>query len=194
MADGWKEAGIWIWNFLSEEIVGMIEFRNVTSADAKRLWDAMLKLDLETSFMMYEPGEREGNSSLHALEENILEAEKYGDFWLTAEDDGRIVGYIKAERGRFRRIAHSAYIVVGILSDYCGHGIGTEFFSRLGQWAKKEGIVRLELTVQCRNTAAVRLYEKCGFQIEGTKVKSMVVDGEFVDEYYMAKVMDYSAI
>lgn len=35
---------------------------------------------------------------------------------------------------------------------------------------------------------AVKLYQKCGFQIEGTREKSMKVDGEFIDEYYMAKI------
>ena len=115
------------------------------------------------------------NASLYEAIAAAQVGARLGDISHTVEDYCRSRGY-------------------GIVQNYCGHGIGTEFFSRLGQWAKKEGIVRLELTVQCRNTAAVRLYEKCGFQIEGTKVKSMVVDGEFVDEYYMAKVMDYSAI
>ena len=36
------------------------------------------------------------------------------------------------------RIAHSAYIVVGILKDYRGIGIGTEFFRRLHDWAEEK--------------------------------------------------------
>lgn len=38
-----------------------------------------------------------------------------------------MVGYIRAERGKFNRILHTAYIVVGILKDYRGKGIGTSF-------------------------------------------------------------------
>lgn len=49
------------------------------------------------------------------------------DFLLVAETDNKLVGYISAQKGRLHRIAHSAYIVVGILADYRGIGIGTEF-------------------------------------------------------------------
>ena len=59
----------------------------------------------------------------------------------------------------------------------------------LEEWARGKGLVQLELTVECLNVNAVKLYEKCGFQIEGIREKSMKVDGEFVDEYYMAKLL-----
>lgn len=29
-----------------------------------------------------------------------------------------------------------------------------------------------------------------GFKIEGLKEKSMIVDGKYVDEYYMGKIID----
>ena len=35
---------------------------------------------------------------------------------------------------------------------------------------------------------AKHLYEKNGFEIEGIKKKSMLVDGVYVDEFYMAKL------
>ncbi len=96
---------------------------------------------------------------------------------------------IRAERGKFRRNFHTAYIVVGILRDYAGKGIGTTFFKNLDKWASQHGVRRLELTVECHNHAARHLYEKSGFKIEGTRDKSMLVEGNFVDEYYMAKIL-----
>ena len=53
------------------------------------------------------------------------------DFLLVAETDNKLIGYISAQKGRLNRIAHSAYIVIGILTDYRNKGIGTEFFKRL---------------------------------------------------------------
>ena len=85
-------------------------------------------------------------------------------------------------------IAHSAYIVVGILTDYRGKGIGTEFFKRLNAWAEENKVVRLELTVICENEAAKHLYTNSGFEIEGIKRKSVCVDGKYLDEFYMARV------
>ena len=106
-----------------------------------------------------------------------------------AEENGKMVGYIRAERGKIRRNFHTAYIVTGILTEYRGQGIGTAFFQHLDLWANENHITRLELTVECRNHAAKRLYEKNGFAIEGIREKSMLVAGTFVDEFYMAKVL-----
>lgn len=39
-------------------------------------------------------------------------------------------------------------------------------------------------------TAAIRLYQRVGFEVEGTKRRSLRVEGEFVDELYMAKLID----
>ena len=40
------------------------------------------------------------------------------------------------------------------------------------------------------NERALDLYKKMGFKIEGLKEKSMIVDGKYVDEYYMGKIID----
>lgn len=98
------------------------------------------------------------------------------------------MGYLSAEKGSLNRIAHSAYIVVGILSEYRGKGIGTEFFRRLDIWAEEMKVSRLELTVICENSVAKHLYEKNGFEIEGIKRKSVLVDGKYLDEFYMVKI------
>jgi len=108
---------------------------------------------------------------------------------LVAEYGGEIVGFISAQRGSLNRVKHTAYIVVGIRREFQGKGIGKEFFKRLGIWAKDKGVTRLELTVMCPNTIAKNLYEKNGFVVEGIKKNSMIVDGEYVDEFYMAKLL-----
>jgi RimJ/RimL family protein N-acetyltransferase len=51
------------------------------------------------------------------------------------------------------------------------------------------GIQRLELTVRVDNAAAIHLYQRMGYEIEGTKRRSLLVDGEFVDELYMARLL-----
>ena len=97
---------------------------------------------------------------------------------------------MSAQRGEYNRILHSAYIVVGIKKTYQGQGIGREFFALLDDWARENDIIRLELTVECKNVNAINLYKKCGFKKEGLREKSMKVDGVFVDEYYMAKIIE----
>ncbi|WP_010531391.1 GNAT family N-acetyltransferase [Lentibacillus jeotgali] len=48
---------------------------------------------------------------------------------------------------------------------------------------------RLELTVIKDNMKAVKLYQKMGFQIEGEKVHSLIIDGQPANEYYMYKLV-----
>ena len=163
--------------------------RPIQLEDGESFFTMMCLLDDETSFMMYEPDERKKTTDATELRKKIDEAISTGDFLLIAEESDNIIGYIWAERGRLNRILHTAYIVVGIREAYQHQGIGTKFFKKLDEWARKNNIVRLELTVECANTAARQLYEKNGFVVEGRRMKSMKLDGEFVDELYMAKLL-----
>ncbi|WP_161944288.1 GNAT family N-acetyltransferase, partial [Streptococcus suis] len=44
--------------------------------------------------------------------------------------------------------------------------------------------------VQVRNQAAVHLYQKLGFNIEGTQIRGARTDkGEWLDLYYMGKLI-----
>lgn len=168
----------------------MVTFKELNIEDIDRFWNFLNALDRETSYMMYEPGEREQRTDIQELRTDIQSNVKSGrDFLQIAVDDHEIIGYIRAERGGFNRTAHTAYIVIGILRDHSGKGIGTAFFRHLDQWAEANGVIRLELTVECHNENARHLYEKSGFKIEGTRVRSMLVDGSFVDEYYMSKLL-----
>jgi RimJ/RimL family protein N-acetyltransferase len=165
-----------------------IIFRGIEKSDTEALWNMMNQLDYETKFMMYEPGERIKN--LARLQENVNSAVDGNNLFFIAVDRGEIIGYISAQIRYVKRNQHSAYIVVGIREKYRNQGIGTEFFKKLNEWALEKKIVRLELTVICTNKAAINLYKKSGFEIEGTKRKSMCIDGEYVDEYYMSKIIE----
>ena len=166
-----------------------MQYRKLAITEAEGFWEMMNHLDYETKYMLYEPGERIKN--IARMEAIIQKAIGGEDFLLVAEEDDKIVGYISAQRGSLNRIAHSAYIVVGILQKYRGKGIGTEFFKRLDSWAEEKKITRLELTVICENEVAKHLYEKSGFEIEGIKRKSVLVDGNYLDEFYMAKIIEH---
>ncbi|MNE70594.1 putative acetyltransferase YhhY [compost metagenome] len=78
--------------------------------------------------------------------------------------------------------------MIGILKDFTGKGIGSELFNAMEQWRLSTNIMRVELTVMTNNEFGIKLYKKMGFEIEGIKKNSMIVDDGFVDEYYMAKI------
>ena len=166
--------------------------RPISADDTEAFFRMLCLLDEETDHMMYEPGERRSKTKdLSRLKARIGEAESGTDLLLVAENGrGEIAGFLWAERGRLNRVLHTAYIVTGIRRAYRRRGIGAEFFRQLENWAVSNGIVRLELTVECRNEPAKRLYERYGFRVEGVRRKSMKVNGEYVDEYYMSRILD----
>jgi L-phenylalanine/L-methionine N-acetyltransferase len=49
-------------------------------------------------------------------------------------------------------------------------------------------LIRVELTVYSDSAAAIALYEKFGFEIEGTHRHYAFRNGEYVDAYYMVRI------
>lgn len=161
--------------------------RPVKPQDSQGFLDMLKQLDRETSFMMFEPGER--TTTVKDMEETLRNMSKSGSLTLILEDEGRIAGFLSASRGSAVRIRHRAYLVIGILKAYRGNGFGEALFKKTENWALEQGITRLELTVMTHNKAALHLYENMGFKIEGTKEKSLKVNGTYADEYYMGKIL-----
>lgn len=163
-----------------------MEIRKIQIEDANNYLDMLLNLDNETKFMMFEPGERSADIN---IAKNIIEKSVNGDNLLLVATDGEdIVGFISVQRGVPKRIKHTGYIVIGIREKYRGKGIGRKLFLEMDKWAIENKITRLELSVVCSNTIAKQLYEKNRFLVEGIKKNAMIIDGKYVDEFYMAKI------
>ncbi|RJP67035.1 MAG: GNAT family N-acetyltransferase [Ignavibacteriales bacterium] len=165
----------------------MIDYREISESDSKSFLDLMLKLDEETDFMMYEVGERSRSVQLQSDEIKKIISSNNSTIYL-ALDNKIPVGFIVAEGGTFKRNAHCCYLAIGVLKNYSGRGIGKTLFSKIFDWGDKHNIIRFELTVMCHNEAAVNLYKKLGFEIEGVKRTSLIINGKRIDEFYMSKV------
>ncbi len=163
--------------------------RTIRESDAEQFLNLCNKLDTEMQFMMLEPGERTTTVEEQRTQiEHLLKHENQTIF--VAECGEQLVGYLAAIGGEFKRNRQSVHIVIGILQAFTGQRIGTKLFQTLEEWAHHQHIHRLELTVMAHNKAGIALYKKQGFEIEGTKRHSLLVNGQFVDEYYMAKLLD----
>ena len=108
----------------------MIIYSKLEINRIKDFWELLNRLDTETDYMMYEPNERKAKTTVQELKLDIQDNVIQGfDFLQVATENDKIVGYIRAERGKFERNFHTAYIVIGILKKYRGKGIGTTFFN-----------------------------------------------------------------
>ena len=161
--------------------------RKATASDASQIV-AVMKDAEASGFMLFDPGERKLTAEQF---EKYIEAinNKHNAAIFVATEEEKILGYIIVQGETPKRIAHRAYIVIGVHSTSRGKGVSTALFAHAERWAKEVGIQRLELTVIKHNEAAYHLYEKMGFKVEGVKQKSLKINGEYVDEYYMAKMI-----
>lgn len=166
----------------------MITIRPVTIDDAAAFLALRQHIDIETKFMMLEPGERQ--TTVEQERERIA-AMLRADNKMTwvAEDDGQLVGWLWANGGDYRRNHHNVHIVIGLRESHTGRGLGTRLFEACEQWARQKHLHRLELVVMTHNARGIALYKKMGFEIEGAARHSMQVDGEYVDLYYMSKLL-----
>lgn len=102
--------------------------------------------------------------------------------------DGKIVGNAGLTRFANRR-AHVGSIGMGVHDAYLGKGIGRaligEILALADNWFN---LRRIELTVYTDNDAAIRLYERNGFVIEGHMKEFAFRDGSYVDAYSMARI------
>lgn len=144
--------------------------------------------DVEASgYMLFAPGERQMN--VQAFQTFIEKMAKKSSSALVVANNPDIIGYMVIQGEQLMRTSHRASIAIGVHSKSRGQGVGQALMTYAIKWAKQKGLHRLELTVIAHNKCAVHVYEKLGFEIEGVKRDALYIDGVFVDELYMSKLL-----
>ncbi|QND53366.1 GNAT family N-acetyltransferase [Phyllobacterium sp. 628] len=138
------------------------------------------------------PGFRAGTLRLpfHSADQTRkwLESLGAGTTSIVAEINQQIVGHAGLHRSDGRR-AHAANLGIGVHDDFTRRGIGKALLRALIDAADNWlNIKRIELTVYCDNAAAIRLYEKFGFEREGLHRDYAFKQGGFVDAVAMARL------
>jgi putative acetyltransferase len=113
-----------------------------------------------------------------------------GLFMLVACAEGEVVGNLGLETSPNRpRVRHVGSIGMAVRDDWQGKGVGTALIGAALDLADNWlNLMRIELRVYVDNSAAVALYKKFGFEIEGTHRRLAFRNGEYVDAYSMARI------
>lgn len=110
---------------------------------------------------------------------------------LVACVDGEVVGELSLYTGSNPRVRHTAGFGMAIRDDWQGRGIGSALLEAALDLADNWlDVTRVELQVYTDNEAGIALYEKFGFEIEGTHRCNAFRDGEYVDAYSMARISE----
>lgn len=103
---------------------------------------------------------------------------------------GRLVGSAGLHpAGAALRRRHVASLGVSVAQPAQGQGVGTALLAALLDYADNWGqILRVELTVYADNLAAIKLYERFGFEHEGRMKAYALRGGAYVDTLAMARL------
>jgi putative acetyltransferase len=79
---------------------------------------------------------------------------------------------------------------VSVGAEWRNRGGGNALMTQAIAWARSTGVVRrMELVVFARNSAAIHLYEKFGFVVEGRWRQTVYRNGEYLDDLMMALLL-----
>jgi len=114
------------------------------------------------------------------------------ELFLVAELAGRVVGYARqvpptplASNRHVRQIQG-----LQVSTDVRGRGVGQALVEAACVAARAQGARRITLRVLGHNIPARRLYERCGFHVEGVLPEEFLLDGAYVDDVLMGRRLD----
>jgi len=104
--------------------------------------------------------------------------------FLVAEKEGRVVGYAI---GLAKKWGEGHVISIAVHPEWRRRGVGKRLMLELLEKMRRMGVRWVRLEVRVSNEAAINLYRRLGFSIEGV-LKGYYRDGE--DAYLMIRVLE----
>jgi len=110
-------------------------------------------------------------------------------YYLIGLIDDRIVGMVSVDTFTRPRRRHVGAIGICVHEEWQGKGIGAALMRAIIDFSDNWlNLTRLELEVFADNEAAIHLYERCGFEVEGTLRQHALRDGQYVDSKVMGRL------
>lgn len=158
----------------------MVTIREANVTDAKLLVEYMEIVNFETKNLSREP---------HEWTMTVEDEEKYLENSLASSNschlimfkDGELISAAGFNGSGLSRLVHRITLGISVLKKYHNQGVGRVMMEALIEKAKEYNKTKIELDVRSDNKAAIHLYEKCGFKIEGVREDGFYVDGKYVD-------------
>ena len=114
--------------------------------------------------------------------------------FVAERSDGAMIGRLSLARDTHPASTHVADLGLMVAKDARRQGVGKALLEAAVEWARGNGVRKLELHVFPWNEPAIQLYERFGFEREGFRKGHYSRAGEDVDAILMAYAVDPSTL
>lgn len=109
---------------------------------------------------------------------------------IVAESDGVVCGYVQSRNPtKLPSNEHVAELSIAVHPDFQGQGIGRQLMLAIEDKARQEGKRKVSLRVLATNPGAIEFYKRCGYVEQGRLVQEFFLNGQYVDDLMMYKLM-----
>ncbi len=142
-----------------------ILLRPELSTNLEMLWEVFSTLSDESLRFLPKPFPRE---RVESWIENLNYYRALPILAIVEEgSEERIVGSATLAFSQAEAFKHKAEFGITVHDDYQDRGLGTALKEHIIEIARSKGLKKISLTVVTEKSQAIRVYEKCGFRIEG---------------------------
>lgn len=160
-----------------------IKHRLASPGDFDAVFDLHMD-DTSNRYLTYDPMDRD---EFRPVYHDLL---KTNTLYVAEKNNQIIASYrlIPKENRQSQTIYLGGFV---IKSNLKGKGLGSKILEHIKKEAASGGKKRIELTVDLKNEAAINLYKKLGFEIEGVVRMSyrLKSTNEYFDEYLMGLLL-----
>ena len=118
----------------------------------------------------------------------VLDNLRNGAPQFVAVEDDRVLGWCDIVPKTHATLRHVGALGMGVAAPHRARGIGSALLQATIDAAEMRGISRIELLVRADNEAAIALYRRFGFELEGRLRHYLIVDGASHDVLAMARL------
>lgn len=163
----------------------VLELQQVQVSDYEAVYAYFDQLGEETIFTYQYPGcPRKSREDFESMVQK--------SWWMGAWDGDKVVGLITVFwiNPDHPWLKHNCRFGLHLLKAYYRQGLGQKFLSLMFDWATEHQITRIEGSVNAENMAAIALYIKNGFILEGTRRHATLINGRWYNEYYIGRLTE----
>ncbi len=169
---------------MQDSTISQISYLHANTSHAKQLHDLQTEIYAEQTWFV-------GNeaASMAKIEARIRFLDSSTSLYLIAKKQTKICAWLELHKLRFEKMNHVANFTLAVSKHCRQQGIASQLLTEAFDWACKHNVSKLSLNVRAQNQAAINLYEKLGFELEGREKQQIKTQNGFEDNLLMAKFL-----